>query len=283
MSTRLRRVTVLGHEVRVSVRPGTVPGPPLVICNGIGASLDLLDPFVDALDPRIEVVSFDVPGAGGSPTPRLPYNFPVLAWFLVRLLNQLGYDKFDILGISWGGGLAQQVAFQTPKRCRRLVLVSTATGSLMVPANPLVLRKMITPRRYRDPDYARSIAAQLYGGRLRAEPDLARTLLHEHSRVGSRRGYLFQLLAGVGWTSLPMLPFIRQPTLILAGTDDPIIPLVNARILARLLPHATLHTYDDGHLGLITQAHELAPVVTDFLLNHRMEIHHDEATRRTMT
>jgi len=125
---------------------------------------------------------------------------------------------------------------------------------------------MVTPRRYRDPDYARSIAAELYGGRLRAEPDLARTLLHEHSRVGSRYGYLLQLVAGVGWTSLPLLPFVRQSTLILAGTDDPIIPLVNARIMRRLLPDATLHTYDDGHLGLVTRAHELAPVVSDFLL-----------------
>lgn len=92
MNTRVRRVTVLGHQVRVSVRPGTGPGPPLVICNGIGASLDLLDPFVDAVDPRIEVVRFDVPGTGGSPTPRLPYNFPLLACLLVRLLDQLGYD-----------------------------------------------------------------------------------------------------------------------------------------------------------------------------------------------
>jgi poly(3-hydroxyalkanoate) depolymerase len=267
MGTRLRRVTVLGHEVRVSVRPGSEPGPPLVMCNGLGASLDLLEPFVDAVDPRIEVVSFDVPGAGGSPTPWLPYNFPMLAWFLVRLLDRLGYDEFDILGISWGGGLAQQVAFQHHRRCRRLVLVSTATGSLMVPASPLVLLKLVTPRRYRDPGYAGSIAAQLYGGRLRAEPDLARTLLHEHSRVGSRRGYLLQLLAGVGWTSLPALRLIRQPTLILAGTDDPIIPLVNARILARLLPDATLHAYDDGHLGLVTLAYELAPVVGDFLLS----------------
>ena len=135
MSTRLRRVTVLGHEVRASVRLGTGPGPPLVVCNGLGASLDLLEPFVDAVDPRIEVVTFDVPGAGGSPAPRLPYNFPMLAWFLTRLLDQLGYDRFDVLGISWGGGLAQQVAFQHRRRCRRLILVSTATGSLMVPAN----------------------------------------------------------------------------------------------------------------------------------------------------
>ena len=280
MNTRVRLVTVLGHQVRVSVRPGTGPGPPLVICNGIGASLDLLDPFVDAVDPRIEVVRFDVPGTGGSPTPRLPYNFPLLACLLVRLLDQLGYDQFDILGISWGGGLAQQVAFQHPRRCRRLVLVSTATGALMIPANPWVLGKMVTPRRYRDPDYATSVAAQLYGGRMRAEPDLARTLLHQHLRVGSGRGYLLQLLAGVGWTSLPALPFLRQPTLILAGSDDPIIPLANARIMARLLPDATLHVYDDGHLGLLTQAHELAPLIADFLLNHTTGEHreHDHAT-----
>ncbi|HEY3015204.1 MAG TPA: poly(3-hydroxyalkanoate) depolymerase [Nocardioides sp.] len=265
MSTRQRHLTVLGHEVRVSVRPGTEPGPPLVLCNGIGASLDLLDPFVAVLDPRIEVVSFDVPGVGGSPMPRLPYNFPMLACFLVRLVERLGYDRFDVLGISWGGGLAQQVAFQHPRRCRRVVLVSTATGSIMVPAGPQVLGKMITPRRYRDPEYARSIAAHLYGGRLRAEPELAKALLHEHSRVGSWLGYFLQLLAGVGWTSLPALPLIRQQTLIMAGTDDPIIPLVNARIMQRLLPHATLHVYDDGHLGLVTAASELAPVVADFL------------------
>jgi poly(3-hydroxyalkanoate) depolymerase len=263
--TRFLRVRVLGHDVRVAVRAGTAPGPPLVLCNGIGASLDLLQPFVDEVDPRIEVVSFDIPGVGGSPTPKVPYNFPLLACLVGRLLDELGYDRFDALGISWGGGLAQQLAFQHPRRCRRLVLVSTATGSLMVPANPLLLAKMVTPRRYRDTDYAKSIAAQLYGGRLRDEPDLARTLLYEQERLGPRVGYLLQLLAGVGWTSLPALPLIRQPTLILAGNDDPIIPLANARIMRALLPHATLHVYDDGHLGLLTAADELAPVVSRFL------------------
>jgi pimeloyl-ACP methyl ester carboxylesterase len=76
---------------------------------------------------------------------------------------------------------------------------------------------------------------------------------------------VLQLLAGLGWSSLPALPFIRQQTLILAGGDDPIIPLVNARIKQRLLPDARLHVYDDGHLGLITSADELAPRVADFL------------------
>lgn len=260
-----RHLTVLGHQVRVSVRPGTEPGPPLVLCNGIGASLDLLQPFVDALDPRIEVLRFDVPGVGGSPDPKIPYNFALLAYFIGRVLREYGYEEFDALGISWGGGLAQQLAFQFPRRCRRLVLVSTATGSLMVPASPKVLVKMVTPRRYRDADYAVQVAAQLYGGRMRERPDEVRRLMHERSRVGSKRGYLLQLLAGAGWSSLPALPFIRQPTLILAGTDDPIIPMVNAKIMRRLLPDARLYTYDDGHLGLVTSADELAPVIARFL------------------
>ena len=263
--TRFLRVRVLGHDVRVVVRPGTAPGPPLVLCNGIGASLDLLQPFVDEVDPRIEVVRFDVPGVGGSSTPKVPYNFPLLAWLVATLVDRLGYDRFDALGISWGGGLAQQLAFQCPRRCRRLVLVSTGTGMLMVPARLSVLSKMLTPRRYRDPAYAKAVAPVLYGGRLRRRPNEARHVVYEQERLGPSVGYFLQLLAGVGWSSLPALPLIRQPTLILAGNDDPLIPLVNARILHTLLPNATLYVYDDGHLGLLTSADELGPRVSRFL------------------
>jgi poly(3-hydroxyalkanoate) depolymerase len=265
MPPQLQWQQVLGLEVRVSVRPGSEPGPPLLLCNGLGAGLDVLQPFVDHLDPRIEVVRFDVPGVGGSETPKLPYRFPLLACFATKLLDRLGYDRYDVLGISWGGALAQQLAFQNPRRCRRLVLASTGTGVLMVPGGLSVISKMLTPRRYRDPAYARDIAAQLYGGRMREQPEEVRHLIYDQSRIGSRTGYLFQLLAGAGWTSLPALPLIRQQTLVLAGSDDPIIPLVNARIMQRLLPHAVLHVFDDGHLGLVTAADELGPLVSQFL------------------
>ncbi len=269
--TKFLRVRVLGHDVRVAVRPGTAPGPPLVLCNGIGASLDLLQPFVDEVDPRIEVVRFDVPGVGGSPMPKVPYNFTLLAWLVGTLVDRLGYDRFDALGISWGGGLAQQLAFQYPRRCRRLVLVSTGTGMFMVPARLSVLSKMLTPRRYRDPAYAKAIAPELYGGRMRRRPDEVRHVTYEQERLGSSTGYFLQLLAGIGWSSLPALPLIRQPTLLLAGNDDPLIPLVNARIMRALLPNATLHVYDDGHLGLLTAADELGPLVSRFLTSQGAE------------
>lgn len=62
-----------------------------------------------------------------------------------------------------------------------------------------------------------------------------------------------------------MLPLLRQPTLILAGNDDPLVPMVNARIMARLIPHSTLVELDDGHLFLFTKARESAASVDRFL------------------
>jgi poly(3-hydroxyalkanoate) depolymerase len=254
---------VLGQQIRVDVRMGT--GVPLVLCNGIGASLEVLDPLVEHLNRDTTVVRFDVPGSGGSPDSALPYGFPYLAAVLAQLLKKLGFDgKVDVLGFSWGGALAQQFAFQNPRRCRRLILVSTGTGALMVPGGPAVLAKMLTPRRFLDHDYASVIAGALYGGTVRTDPSLVKQLFDRQLMAGSRVGYLHQLLAGAVWTSLFALPLIRQQVLIVAGLDDPIIPVINAKIMARLLPHATLYMHAGGHVDLITNAAELAPVIESF-------------------
>jgi poly(3-hydroxyalkanoate) depolymerase len=272
MRERELLVGVRGRSLRVVVRaaPERAKRPearraPLLLCNGIGGSLDVLQPFVDALNPRREVIRFDLPGIGGSPAPAVPYHLLTLPGTLSGLLDRLGHGRADVLGISWGGGLAQQFALQHPHRVRRLVLVATGTGSLMVPAHPRVLRHMLTPQRHRDPAYAVAVAAQVYGGSLRANPELARKLLHATARTGPRRGYYYQLLAGAGWTSLPLLPLLRQPTLLLAGDDDPVIPLANAAIMRRLIPRSHLHIYPGGHLELIAEPARIAPFVEAFL------------------
>lgn len=256
-----RYVSAGGQRIRVNVRNGT--GVPLVLCNGIGASLEVLDPLVEQLDST--VIRFDVPGTGGSPTSLLPYGFPYLAWVLGRVLSKMDMGVVDVLGLSWGGALAQQFAFQNPRRCRRLVLAATGTGLLMVPAHPRVLAKMATPRRFSDPDYAASIAGELYGGTVRAHGEDIAQLFVQQLHAGSKVGYLHQLLAGSVWTSLFALPAVRQETLIVSGTDDPIIPVVNARIMNALLPHSRLHLHSGGHIDLVHNAHELAPVIEEFL------------------
>jgi len=197
--------------------------------------------------------------------PAVPYHLATLPPLLAGLLDRLGHARADVIGISWGGGLAQQFALSCPRRVRRLVLVATGTGMVMVPARPRVLRHMLTPRRHRDPGYAVSIAGEIYGGGLRSSPGRAGELLHSATRTGSRRGYYYQLLAGAGWTSLPRLPLLRHPTLVLAGADDPLIPLANARLMHRLIRGSELHIYRGGHLDLIAEPHRLAPVIERFL------------------
>ncbi len=254
-----------GRVLHVAVRGGDPRWPPLLLCNGIGARLEMLQPFVDALDPRRAVIRFDLPGIGGSPEPVLPYHLWTSAPLLDDLLDQLGCEQADVLGISWGGGLAQQFALRYPARVRRLVLVATGTGALMIPGHPRVLRHMLTPRRHRDPGYAASIAGEIYGGSLRGNPSRVREVLHGEASPGPGKGYYFQLLAAAGWTSLPMLPMLRPPTLILAGDDDPLSPLANARIMHRLIPRSELHIYHGGHLDLVTHPKPMATIVEDFL------------------
>ncbi|SAK61724.1 Poly(3-hydroxyalkanoate) depolymerase [Caballeronia hypogeia] len=148
---KIQSVDLDGQLIRVGIRPANSALPPLLIFNGIGANLELLEPFVEALG-DVEVIIFDVPGVGGSPTPRKPYRFSTLCVLTDRLLTEIGYNgPVDVLGVSWGGALAQQFARRYPKRCRRLVLAATTPGVIMFPARLSVLLKMLGPRRYRDP------------------------------------------------------------------------------------------------------------------------------------
>jgi poly(3-hydroxyalkanoate) depolymerase len=255
-------ITVGHQQVRVAVHEGDGAHPPLLLMNGLGVSFEGLQPFVDALDPTTGVIRFDVPGVGGSPSPSAPYRFWGVARLVAKMLDVLGHPQVDVLGVSWGGALAQQFAFQERRRCRRLVLVSTSSG-VTIPGNPSIIREMLSRRRFVDPEHARNVAPRIYGGRLRSDAGAAVGVLH-HVR-GDLRGHLYQQLAVLGWTSIPFAPLIRQPTLVMTGDDDPIIAPVNARIIRKLLPNARLHTFHDGHLGLLTSADELAPIIEGFL------------------
>jgi pimeloyl-ACP methyl ester carboxylesterase len=99
---------------------------------------------------------------------------------------------------------------------------------------------------------------------LRGSPELVHSYLR-HVRWSSDYGYYLKLLASCGWTSLPWLRLLAQPTLVMAGTDDPLVPVVNGRILASLIPDARLVTIDDGHLFLVTNASESAAMISEFL------------------
>jgi poly(3-hydroxyalkanoate) depolymerase len=258
-----RQITIDGQLLEVAIRYGDGSGPPLLLFNGIGANWELAKPFLEALTSTTAVI-YDVPGVGGSPRPLLPYRPSTLARLAAGLAAELGYTEVDAAGVSWGGGIAQQFAHQYPKLCRRLVLAATAPGFTMVPARPSVLWKMATPRRYTDKGYMNRVAADIYGGAFRGDPSLIGR--HAGAMHGAGRiGYLYQLLAMAGWTSLPWLWSLPQPTLVLMGSDDPLVPPINGHILAGLIPNAELRMIDDGHLFLVTRPVETAALIEAFL------------------
>ena len=251
------------QSLRVAIKRGPKDRPPLLLFNGIGANLELAKPFMRALT-RTEGIVFDVPGIGGSPPPAAPYRPSTLARLASQLLRQMGYRRADIGGVSWGGGIAQQFAHQHYDMCRKIVLAATSPGALMIPGDPRVLWKMATPRRYIDKDFMRRVAPEIYGGAFRNNPDILAA--HAKAMTGTtEKGYLYQLIAMAGWTSLPWLWTLKQPALILAGRDDPIVPPVNARLMARLMPNAKLKLLDDGHLFLVTSPVESAAIIEAFL------------------
>ena len=261
----IRFVDADGVRIRTAIRGS---GPPLLLITGLGASLDLGAPFEREMAARgVQTVSFDAPGIGESSPYRWPRRMPGVARTVEQTLDALGYDSVHVLGVSLGGVIAQQFAHQAPRRVRRLILAATGPGLGGVPGSPRALLALATPRRYYQPDYYRRIAGRVYGGTARHDPD---ALLHgSPARFIGRptvSGYLGQLYAITGWTSMPWLRTLRQPTLVLAGDDDPIVPLVNGRILAWCIPDARLHVVrKGGHLFLLEHPAAIAALVAGFL------------------
>lgn len=259
-----RRITVMGQEWKVAtIGPENSPKT-LLLCNGIGASVETIRPFVRHFSEDVRIIAFDVPGVGGSPSPVLPYRFKNLTRMLNLILDELGAGKVHVFGVSWGGALAQQFAYDFQSRCETLTLAATAAGIVMVPGNLSVLSKMATPRRYTDPNFMLVVGAEIYGGEIAFNAEL----LKDHSmamKAGDKRGYVYQLLAGVGWSSYLWLSQIKLPTLILMGEDDPLVPPVNGKILASRLPNATLETVPCGHMFVLTKAEIVADRVEAFI------------------
>jgi poly(3-hydroxyalkanoate) depolymerase len=213
----------------------------------------------------VRTITFDLPGVGASQPSPLFRRLGGFADLAREVLDVLGVDRVHVMGLSWGGGLAQEFTRQYASRVERLVLAATSTGHLMVPARPSVLLKMATPLRYLSAGFFRRIAGDIYGGDFRTDAVLAERYARRMSPP-SLVGYLNQLYALAGWTSIHWLHTLEQPTLVMAGDDDPIIPLVNARILANRIPNAELEIFDCGHLFVVTRLARAVARIERFLV-----------------
>ncbi len=251
-----------GMNIRYGVRGGKSGGMPLIIFNGVGQSIEVLEPLITALK-GVEVIAYDVPGTGLSDTPRLPWRYRQHARLAADLLQHLGYESVAAMGISWGGPLAQQFAKSNPDLVHKLILAVSPPGNLMIPGKPGVYWRMAHVKRFTDRNYMRSIASHIYGGTIRTD-DSSLDAHIERLKPPSRRGYLYQALTMWGWTSLPWLCRLRQPTLIIQGEDDPMVPNLNAHIMACLIPDSQLEFVDCGHMLILTRVPTISAMIKNF-------------------
>ena len=172
-------VVVRGHRLHVVVRG---QGRPLLLIGGIGANVAMCEPFARELT-QTRLIMFDMPGCGRSSTPARPIGMAGLASIVEGLLDELCYERVDVLGVSMGGGLAQQLARQAPERVRRLVLVATGCGAGMVPGRPWALGVMTTPLRYYSTPFFKLVAPIFLGG----EKWRDRSFVHEHAAARRAR------------------------------------------------------------------------------------------------
>ena len=254
--------TVDGRVLRVAVWRASQPTDrlPILFFNGIGANIEAMAPMAELLDDR-DFITFDMPGIGGSPDPVVPYNAILMSRIAGLLLDRFEMPVVDVLGVSWGGAMAQQFALQNNARTNKLILVATSAGMLMVPGNAASLIKMADPRRYIDPDFMAKHFKTLYGGMVGNKSEHI-----ERLKPPSKTGYFYQLMAMMGWTSAPFLPFMKTETLIMMGDDDQIVPLANGKFLNFLIPNSELFVVENGgHLFLLSHVEESIRAIRAFL------------------
>ena len=241
-------------------------GEPLLLFSGIWGEVQAWQPLLPYLR-DFQVIAFDPPGIGRSQMPPFPLTMWSLASFGQAVLDELGIESAHVLGVSFGGAVAQQMAISHPDRVRRLVLASTSFGGFAMPGDIRSFWHFMHPKSYH-PQRLEQMAGKMFGGRLRAEPELVRSM-HIRRPKGVMAG-MYRMAGLIGWTSLPWLWTIRHPTLVLCGDDDPVTPRVNHKVIAALVPRAELHTVrGGGHLVLIDSPDQVGPVIARFLHGRR--------------
>lgn len=248
-------VRVGGRRIWIS-RSGT--GPPVLLLNGMARSPVTWKPLEQHLDGH-ERIGVALPGG-----PDLKAWQPVLtmrgfAALVSELLDELGIECADVLGFSFGGMVAQQLALDAPARVRRLVLASTSCGLGGVPSNPAAWWRAIVadglPSGY-EPFWF----ACRWGDAMCREFGIGwpnSLSLNESAQ---------QITAASLWSSLPWLARLTQRTLVIAGTADALVPADNADMLAAIMPDArTYLVRGGGHLCVVDRAAETGRIITNFL------------------
>ena len=243
-------------------------GPALLLVPGIPAISSDWFPFADRLKEHSHVVVYDNRGSGRSDAPPGPYSTRQLAVDAVAVLDALGIERAHVFGVSMGGMIAQELALGFPERVDRLVLGSTQAST----------QAAVRPRR--DVSLAFAFETDDWAERMRVlapfafAPDvdpqlLAKFIDKKSGDVHPEDGYRGQIAAFLAHDALDRLGSIDRPTLVIAGSQDAVIPAENSETLREGIPQARLEVIDGaGHLFFIEQPERTLVTLETFLLDY---------------
>ncbi|MEQ8485767.1 MAG: alpha/beta fold hydrolase [Pseudomonadales bacterium] len=243
-------------------------GPRALFISGTGGDLrNRPNVFDSPLAAAFELLAYDQRGLGQSEAPPGPYTMADYGDDAAALLDGLGWDRVPVIGVSFGGMVAQELALRHPHRVAALVLCCTSAGGAGGASYPLhELAGLPEDERLRRQialgDLRRDAAWQA------AHPDdLARLLDFARQSVRADRdqtGAALQLAARAGHDTWDRLPGLDMPVLVAGGRHDGIAPEANLRALAGRIPGAELRLFGGGHLFMI-QDRSAYPAIVDWL------------------
>ncbi|MDN5761670.1 MAG: alpha/beta hydrolase [Microlunatus sp.] len=258
-------------KIRIRRRPGT--GTPLLLINGLGSCLESWEPLITRLSGR-DIIGIDHPGMGLSSAPNHILSMNELAVFYKDALEALGVSRADVLGFSFGGTVAQQLAKDFPEYVNSLILAGTAPGVGGFPADLITLLTASNPLRYQIPLIREMVAPVIYRGRVGRHPRLFEDeLAGWDAHRATLLGVTCQVGAFLGWSSMPWLASLRLPTLVMCGEEDPMAPVANSKLMASIVPDAELRIYrGQGHLFLFDAPERPVADIIEFLDREREEV-----------
>ena len=244
-------------------------GDPLVMIMGLTANMDWWDPeLLDQLSSRYRLLLLDNRGAGRTDAPEGEFSVEQFANDTAGLMEAVGFDHANVLGISMGGMIAQELALNHPEKVDRLVLCATfCGGEKTVYADREVLMKMVDRPGTPEQQVRKTMTLLFPEDWLEEHEAYFQDFFHRYSIAPvTEENAMRQFMATVKFNTCDRLPTVQKPTLVAGGTKDILIPPENSRIIADQIPEARLVEFEGAGHGFINQCRpEFFSLITGFL------------------
>jgi pimeloyl-ACP methyl ester carboxylesterase len=240
-------------------------GRPMLLVAGIPAITSDWAPLAEPLSKYRRVIAFDNRGSGGSSVTPGPYSTALLAADAVALLDHLGIERADVLGMSLGGMIAQEIALGWPERVDRLVLGCTHCGVEHAAPMPRETGRAFAMETADWAERMRALAPFAFSSN--ADPAFVERFVEKKSGdVQDPEGYRAQIAAALSHDTWERLPLIDHRTVILTGDDDRVIPAASSEVLHERIRDSILYVVADaGHLFFLEQPEESLRALETFV------------------